>query len=528
MSTDNPALEPQATLIQALLEPGRYPHPVSRPQLIETHISWLILTGEFVYKFKKALDLGFLDYSTLEQRRYFCEEELRLNRRTAPQLYLEVTPVSGSPAAPRLGDASAPIEYAVKMRQFPQDALFRHLLQRDRLTAGLIDQLAGTIAAFHGEIDIAPPERPYGRPGTVFRPVQENFRQIREHLRNGESLEQLERIECWAKEEYRQRKSLMQHRHDAGFIRECHGDLHLNNIALLEDRPVLFDAIEFNPELRFIDVISEAAFLMMDLEANRRSDLAWRFLNHYLEINGDYASLPLLRFYRCYRAMVRAKINAIRVTQPGLDPATREQSLQDFHAYLDLADGYTRPARAHLLITHGLSGSGKTALSQQLLEHWPAVRLRSDVERKRMARLRAEQRSGSGIDAGLYTPAMSDRTYRRLRELAKLVLRTGYHVIVDAAFLQAAQREPFRNLARELHVPFHVLAAEAGTATLRKRVAARHARGSDASEADLAVLHHQLEHYVPLQPEEQSEVIRVDTEGKIDFRVILENLHRIS
>ena len=528
MTKDKSSPDQQAVLIQSLQDPACYPYQVDTLQVIETHISWLILTGQFVYKFKKALDLGFLDYSTLEKRRYFCEEELRLNRRTAPELYLEVTPVSGSPTAPRLGDATAPIEYAVKMRQFAQEALFSHLLLQNRLTPALIDQLADTIASFHTEIDTAPADSPWGQPETVFRPVLENFSQIREHLAGDESLVKLDYIEHWARNEYRKLRQRMQQRHDNGFIRECHGDLHLNNITLLDDRPVLFDAIEFNPDLRFIDVISEAAFLMMDLEANARSDLAWRFLNHYLEDNGDYGALPLLRFYLCYRAMVRAKINAIRAAQQKTDSAKHKQSLDEFHTYLALADRYTRPTPGHLLITHGLSGSGKTVLSQQLLECWPAIRLRSDVERKRLAGLQAGQQSGSGIDTGLYSPAMSERTYRHLLELAETILQAGYHVIVDAAFLQAAQREPFRALARKLQIPFTILAVEASETTLRQRVTARHARGSDASEADLAVLQHQLDHYIPLQTDEEADVVHVETERAIDPGSILEKLNTLS
>jgi len=524
MATEESHLDLQARLIYALQNPACYPHPVVQIQVLETHISWVILTGDYVYKFKKSVNLGFLDYSTLEKRRHFCEEELRLNRRTAPELYLEVTPVSGKPASPLLGDASVPIEYAVKMRQFSQHALLSHLLQKNELTSTLIDQLAEVITTFHAEIQSAPVDSNYGLPEMILQPVQENFNQIREHLAGHEISVVIQKIEQWALSEYQHSKPLMQQRHDAGFVRECHGDLHLNNITVLDHRPVLFDAIEFNPNLRYIDTISETAFLMMDLEANNRIDFAWRFLNHYLERNGDYTALPLLRFYLCYRAMVRAKISAIRTAQQTTDPAAHTHDLAEFHKYVDLAATYTRQGQGQLLITHGLSGSGKTVLSQQLLEQWPAIRLRSDVERKRLAGLPARQKTDSGLDSGLYSPVMSEHTYQHLAYLAEIILKAGYNVIVDAAFLKPAQRQPFFQLAQRLRIPFHILTVEAQESTLRQRVASRHARGSDASEADLAVLDQQLARYVPLQPAEQSFVIKVDTDNAIKPEMILEKL----
>lgn len=524
MTTEDSHLDLQTRLIHALQNPACYPHPVGQIQLLETHISWVILTGDYVYKFKKSLNLGFLDYSTLEKRHYFCKEELRLNRRTAPELYLDVIPVSGSPTSPLLGDASDPIEYAVKMRQFPQDALLSQLLKKDELTSILIDQLADVITSFHAEIQTAPPDSTYGLPEMILQPVQENFNQIREQFPRDQIPEPMQKIEQWALSEYQHCRPLMLHRHAAGFIRECHGDLHLNNITLLDHRPVLFDAIEFNPNLRYIDTISETAFLIMDLEANNRSDLAWRLLNHCLEKNGDYNAVPLLRFYLCYRAMVRAKINAIRTTQQSADSIERTQGLTEFYKYLDLADTYTRNAHNRLLITHGLSGSGKTVLSQQLLENWPAIRLRSDVERKRLAGLKPAQRSDSGLDSGLYSTTMSERTYQHLARLAETILKAGFNVIVDATFLKPEQRRSFYQLAKQLGIPFHILAVEAQEKTLRQRIASRHAQGSDASEADQTVLDQQLKRYTPLLPAEQPFIIRVNTENIVKLEPIVMRL----
>lgn len=524
MATDSSAWDEQTALIESLRNPACYPHVVDEIKVFETHISFLILTGQFVYKFKKPLDLGFLDYSTLEKRHRFCEEELRINRRTAPDLYLEVTSISGSPDMPLLNDDSAPIEYAVKMKQFSQQSLLSHLLDTGQITTAHIDQLAINIAAFHEQIEQAPPDSKYGDPAVILQPVGENFIQIREQISDRSINAQLNTIEQWALTEYQNLQQLMAQRKQDGFVRECHGDLHLNNITLINDQPTLFDAIEFNPNLRYIDTISEVAFLIMDLEARGRPDLAWRFLNDYLGINGDYDALPLLRFYLCYRAMVRAKINAIRVSQLARNTEDYQTSLAELQHYLDIAWNYTEPHAPHLVITHGLSGSGKTVVSQQLLEQWPAIRLRSDVERKRLFSLQAQERSQSGINSGIYTQDASERTYQYLVELAERTLRSGYNVIVDAAFLKYEQRKLFLQLAKRLQVPFHILVITASEATLRQRVASRHVKGSDASEADLAVLDQQLARYSPLHPEETTLAINVDTDTPGGVDTILSKL----
>lgn len=502
------------TLIAGLLQPAAYAHPVRDIELIETHISWVILTGDVVYKIKKPVDLGFLDFSTLEKRRHCCAEEVRLNRRLAPDLYLDMVAITGTPARPRPGGDGPAIEYAVRMVQFPQQAQFDRMLAEGRLTAAQLDAVARLVADFHRDADVAGPDSTYGDPGTVLQPVVENFRQVRERIGgDAPALAQVDALERWSRETFARLRAVIAQRKAGGFVRECHGDLHLRNLAWLDGRPLAFDCIEFNPALRWIDVISEVAFLVMDLQDHDQAGLARRFLNAYLEHGGDYAGVRVLPFYLAYRAMVRAKVEAIRALQPGVAAGERTAELAAFHGYLDLAESYTRPGRPVLLVTRGLSASGKTTLSQPLLEALGALRIRSDVERKRLYGLPAQADARAAAGQGIYTPAAGERTYARLAELAGTVLASGFPVIVDAACLKTEQLARFRALATEREVPYVILEFHAPADVLRARIVQRE---KGASDADLAVLEHQLEGWQPLAGEDAARAIRIDTTRPFD------------
>ena len=516
------------TLLRSLQNPALYNHPTQDFEIIETHISWILLTGEYAYKIKKPVNLGFLDFSTLEKRHHYCTEELRLNQRLAPQIYLEVITITGNADAPVLGGLGAPIEYAVKMRQFPQSAQLDRMVACGELKPTHIDQLAEVIAAFHGRTAIAEPDTLYGRPVQVHQPVMENFAQIRPHLTSATDIGQLEKLRAWSDAEFHRHEEIFKHRKNNRFIRECHGDMHLGNMALLEGSITLFDCLEFNENLRWIDVTSEIAFLIMDLNSRTQSALAWRFLNAYLQLTGDYAGLRVLRYYLVYRALVRAKVACIRLAQTLFNPAqarfnpaqarsnpaqmeTSQQhpAYQQYKDYVNLAERYIQRNNVPLIITHGLSGSGKTTHTQSLLESLGAIRLRSDVERKRLAHLPSQTRSSSGVDAGLYTAAASQRTYEYLADLARTVIQSGYPAIIDAAFLKHGPRDLFHRLADSLGVPFIILDFQAPEAVLRARITQRMHEGHDASEADLVVLTHQLTNHEPLTGEETAYTLTI-------------------
>jgi len=512
-----------SVLIDALRHSRAYPHAVDGVEHIETHISHVLLAGDYAYKFKKPLDLGFLDFSTLERRRFYCEEELRLNRRLAPELYLDVVTVNGTLEAPRIAGTGPVLEYGVRMRRFPQSAL----LDRQPVTPELMTRLAEHIADFHASLPPAAPDTGFGTPVRVLAPMLENLTQIRVRLEDPEVLARLDVLETWIRARFETLTPVIERRRVEGFVRECHGDMHRGNIALVEDRILIFDAIEFNPSLRWIDTASEIAFLIMDLEQEGAYGAARRFLNRYLELSGDYGALAMLDFYKVYRALVRAKVLMIRSRQDDLRPEEAAVIRDDFARYLELALSYTQRRRCHLLIACGLPGSGKSRLSYRLREALPLIHLRSDVERKRLFGLGELARTASSIDQGIYFPRATEWTYDRLHRLADGILASGYDVLVDATFLARHRREHFAALARRHRAGFAILALEAPLEVLRERVVRRLARGRDVSEADLSVLEHQYASRQPLSEQEHSRALVIDTSRDNAFSEILDRLHAL-
>ena len=496
-----PAHEPHAGWVKALLRPEAYPHQTTELSLLETHISWVILTGPFAYKIKKPVDLGFLDFSTLARRHQFCLEELRLNRRTAPALYLDVVPITGEPAQPAIGGTGIPFEYAVRMQQFSRDAVFSKRATGGRITERCIDTLAEHLASFHQEVPRAATDTPFGSLETVTRAVEENLSFLAQWTDKDEDRHRIAELDAWSRQQLHRFSHVLVERRAGGYVRECHGDLHLGNLALVDGQPTPFDCIEFSPELRWIDIVSEVAFLTMDLEVHGLKPLAYRFINRYEEVVGDYAGLVLWTFYRVYRALVRAKV--ARLTRAATTDQTDHERLDTaYRDYLAYAHRAITPAGPLLMITHGLSGSGKSTIAGHLAEQLGAIRVRSDVERKRLL--------PGTAGASLYTRDMTHRTYARLAEIASLLLGAGLPVIVDATFLGAAERGTQRELARRLRVPFRILDVDAPETVLRERISARRQVAQDPSDATTAVLEQQLRERERLLPQERAHSVHID------------------
>ena len=494
-------------LIRALLDANRYPHAADRVDLVETHASWLLLAGEFAYKIKKPVTLPFLDYGTLARREEFCRAELALNRRLAPDLYLDVVPIGGTPANPRLGGLPA-IEWAVRMQRFDENGRLDHMAARGELQAGHLSQLAATLCAFQQAATSAAPDSRFGAPEQVLAAARENFVELRQLL-PAAGQASVEALATWTEAEFAPHAGDFAARKANDCIREGHGDLHLGNLVLIDGHVTPFDCIEFNEDFRWNDPASEIAFVWIDLLDHGQPGLAAWFLNAWLETGGDFEALPVLRFFAVYRAVVRAKIAALRARQE--EPAAARGELDRAHAYLQLAAKIAVPPAPTLVITCGLSGSGKTtASSARLLD--PAleaagsiVRLRSDVERKRLFGLAPHDRSNSAPDSGIYTAEASTRTYARLLALSRDLLAAGWPVIVDAAFLKRAERDSFAALAARLGVGFNILVTETPAEELRRRLLAR---SGDVSDATVAVLERQKAWFEPPGEEEQACVVR--------------------
>ncbi len=512
--------EDAEVLVKSLCHPNAYSHPVTEIKLIETHISWVILTGRYAYKLKKPLNLGFLDYTTLARRRHFCHEELRLNRRLAPEIYLAVEPITGSYDKPLVGGTGEAIEFAVKMHQFPQDALLSQFITHNEFSPQLAEKIAHAVARFHDGIEKARNDSPYGTPEAVLAPMKQNFDTVRERLSEVVLIKPLEVLEKWTRYRYEALIDLLRQRKQSGFIRECHGDMHLGNIALIDGEVTIFDGIEFNAYIRWIDVISELAFLVMDLDDREVEDMAQRVLNRYLQDSGDYESLPLLRWYQVYRAMVRAKVTSIRASQAHLTAKERDKLLHLYTSYIRLAQRYTVKTQPALVITHGVSGSGKSTLCQNIAAEPGVIWIRSDIERKRLYGLNSLARTRSDLESGVYSIGASDRTYNRLLELARIIIQAGFKALVDATFLRASQRDHFRRLAENENVPFLILDIYASEMALQKRIQKRLDHGLDPSEAGLEVLEYQLKTSENLSLQELQNTLKIDSELEFPMDLI--------
>ena len=507
-----------STLIP-LLE-TQFNKPVER---IETHISILLLVDETVFKIKKPVDFGFLNFTELHQRKLYCEEELRLNRRLAPDIYQQVVSITGNIDQPQINGSGEAFEFMVQMKRFDQQQLFDQKLKDNTLTETHIIELSRVIADFHQNIEIADAERFSSNVDDICHATLQNFDQLRDFIQtlDDDEKQQFSDLEHWSLEQNRQLNKAFEKRLKEGFVRECHGDMHLGNITLYEDKVTIFDGIEFNREFRWIDVMSEIAFITMDLESAGQASLANILLNNYLELTGDYQGLLLLRYYQVYRAMVRAKVTSLRLGQ--LDPADPldssgtsnpinkeyQQQLQTLKHYLEIACQYSKKKQPALVITHGVSGSGKSFASQQVLAHYPFIRIRSDVERIRLFPS-SQQRDSSKA---------THTTYASLHEMAGTLLKAGFSVILDATYLEYNFRRDALSVAAQGQYPFIIISLQFPVETLEKHISERIETGKDASEATVEVLHMQLAKQEPLTDEEQQYALVIS-----DYNDILERI----
>jgi len=494
----------------------------------ETHISWVVLAGGQAVKFKKPLDMGFLNFSTLELRRHACLEELRINARTAPQLYQSVVAVLGPQESPRLvplaqltaAEQADVIEYGVQMQRFGADQLLAQQLAAGKLETSHLNALAEQVAQLHVQAAVAPAGSDWGNPMVVRQQSQANLDALARLPLNEADRATLAALSAWTQQEGERLMPLLAQRQQEGHVREGHGDLHLGNLVLLDGTPQLFDAIEFSEALRWIDTMADGAFLVMDLHAQGRPDLAWHFLNAWLEQSGDYAGLQLLPWYLVYRALVRAMVAGFRLGQVQGEAAQAEV-WQEVRRYMALAEQLRQPRGRWLWLANGVSGSGKSRHSAQLVAQRGMVRLRADAERKRLFGLTPTASSADVVPGGIYTPETTQRTYEQLALLAAQVLQAGFPVLVDATFLAQRQRAQLVAVAVQQQVPCRILAFDAPADVLRERVQRRLAKGGNASEATVEVLEAQLAAREPLDATEQALAVLADTTQTLDWNALL-------
>jgi len=460
--------------LDALTDPATYPHPVAAVQVVHTHLSVVALTGEYAYKLKKPVDYGFVDFTTLEKRRRACAAEVRLNQRAAAALYLDVVPLVQTTAGWRIGAAGEAVEWAVKMRQFdPELQLDRVAARAGGLAEAVLDPLADNVAALHAKAAAASEAMARSYPARLAGAIDGNFATLPGSPATGALRAAFDR-------HLAAQGPLLDRRAAAGWVRECHGDLHLANICLWEGRPLPFDCIEFNDDFRTIDTLADLAFLFMDLTERGLIPAAWRVLNRYLEVTGDYAGLPAFPLFVAYRAHVRAKIAHLTASAPGVPDGERAGLKRRRDRYLALAAETLAPHPGALTLTVGLPGSGKSTVALARACTEGGVRIRSDVERKRL------HAADPALD--LYGDPLGALTYQTLLRHARAVVAAGYTAILDATYLRQAYRAPVATLAAELGVPLRILHCDAPLALLQSRVRARAAAHTDVSDADEAVL----------------------------------------
>jgi uncharacterized protein len=495
----------------ALLRPDAYPHATTTITWVETHMSWVLLTGEFAYKIKRPVRYPFADLSSQERRHFYCQEEVRLNRRFAPELYLDVCEITAAAAGDaRIQGTGCVIEHAVKMLQFPREQGLDRLLAADKVAPTELESFGRDLAELHNRLPVAAEPDEWGTAQAIHRTLIDNLKQCAEAGAVFDAREEVLVLEPLLRKQLGTARARLTARREQGFVRECHGDLHARNVVKYKSRLVAFDCMEFEPAFRWIDVADEIAFLSMDLMRHGRAFHANAFLNGYLARSGDYNACRVLGLYMAHRALVRAKVTALEVAGA---QQTREiePARSRFKAYVQIAKRALSPRQPKLILMSGVSGSGKTWLAKQLAPRLDAIHLRSDVERKRLAGLEEHARSGSGLEEGAYTHELSRKVYEHLAECAHSVLGGGFTAIVDATFLLRENRAGLRALADRLRVEPVLIECKAPDTLLHERIEHRLSMNADASEANIDVLRLQQRQLEAVEATERFTLIEIDT-----------------
>lgn len=499
----------QRNMIKSLLKTDAYPEAADSVELIQTHVSWIFLAGDMAYKIKKPVDFGFLNFSTIDRRRFYCHEEIRLNSRLCPDIYLGVVEVREAPGGAAFTGPGQVIDYAVKMRRLPAERMLDRLVERGEATLDDMRAVAKVIAAFHQAAATSPAISVYGQLERIMANWQENFAQSAANSHTPLSPPELEVIRDWVTSVIENRTGIFDKRIAGGFIRECDGDIHLENICLTGGQIYIFDCIEFNERFRYCDTAADVAFLLMDLDYHRRHDLAEAVLDEYLAASGDVGLCDVIVFYKLYRAFVRGKVESLRQSDAGIEQEERERAGMRAAAYFRLARGYIERQRLKttLFITCGQTGSGKSTLASQLSFELGIKTYNSDWVRKQMAGLAPDTVLRVPFETGLYSPAASEATYAELLRLAEIELVSGRSVIIDACFIGREQRRPFSLLAGRLAVPCIVLKCSCTDQEQHRRLVERMTAGESVSDGRPEILELQRRSF---QPPDGSEGVVLD------------------
>ncbi len=496
-------------LIRQMMVPEFYPHPVRVPiRLKQTHISYVLLTGLYAYKVKKPVDLDFLDFTHMSQRKYYCEEELRLNKRMTQDFYVDVLPIrQTAPDSYSLAGGSGKVaEYVLRMREFSQQSLFSNLFKKGKLRVSHMEELGALVAETHRTAPTNDRIQAYGSFKHLAAVAEENYQSSMTFIGRVQSRKQLEETKAFTDHFFKSNTGWLLQRQAEDRIRECHGDLHLNNVFEYESRVQVFDCIEFNETFRLIDVLYDIAFMTVDLEFRGRRDLGYAFLNTYLEHTGDYRGAVLLPLYHSLRAYVRAKIFSQLMDDPQITGEDKQHAAFKAQTFYHLAWRHTRPRKPRLWVAAGLSGSGKSTIAAYLARNTGAIHIRADVIRKHLAGIHMGKQGGPS----LYSSKKTKKTYQRLMELGVFLAREGIPVIIEGEFDLRSYRDLLASNAKDQNIPLTFFHCHAPESLLRERL--EH-RADDAPNAIPDLIRTQKEREEPICSEEEFKLIRLDMSG---------------
>jgi aminoglycoside phosphotransferase family enzyme/predicted kinase len=506
-------------IVDFFLDPSSYGHPVERVEHRQTHISHLFFAGDYVYKVKKPVDLGFLDFSTLEKRRAAAVAELALNRRVAPDVYLDVAAVHRDRDG-RLGFAAPGLveEVAVVMKRLPESQRLSKLIESGAAGPDLMRDLGRLVAEFHARAETSAEIAEYGKLDTVRRNWDENFEQTEPYIGRTLTRETWERCREAIERYMRAYADLFERRVREAWIRDCHGDLQTDDIFIDPETGAahVLDCIEFNRRFRYSDTSADIAFLSMDLRFRGRADLAAAFLDAYYRASADRPIPSLLRFYESYRAYVRGKVRSFVIDQPGPSPAEKAAAESEAHRFFELALADALRLRPRLVLVAGLMGSGKTRQAEALSRRAGVRVFHSDVMRKQLAGLAPEAEQKVPFGTGIYTEEWTDRTYRALVDAARAELALGNSVVLDASWSRAAHRALARAAAAEREALFAIVECVAPLDLLRARLS----RGDrPVTDGRLELLDDQRAVYEAPRPDEADLLLQIDTSGDFETAV---------
>ncbi|MCX8079281.1 MAG: AAA family ATPase [Geminocystis sp.] len=492
-------------LIERMQQASFYPHPVTQPiDVIHTHCSIVFLTGKLAYKVKKPVNFGFLNYSTVDLRKHFLEMELTMNKPIAPDIYLEVLPIVYREGDYHLGGEGKIVEYALKMNQFPQESLLINLFAAGKLTSQHMEELGRLVAQFHRDAKTDDYITSFGHPDKIAESIQENYQQTLKYIGIAQTEKQYQETVAFTNDFLANKREIFHQRQLNHKIRECHGDLHLKNMCYWRGKIQLFDRIEFNEPFRFVDVMYDVAFTMMDLQFRDAFALANVFANTYLTETDDWEGLLVLPLYLCRQAYVRAKVTSFLLDDDSLPQEEKEKARQTAQQYYHLAWKYTQPNQGRLILVAGISGSGKTTVARQIAQKINGFQIRSDAVRKHIAGIPLHVKG----DSTVYSPQMTQRTYNRLIQLAKTLTLAGYNVLLDAKFDQLQYRQPLLEFALRENIPFTIIHCTAPLSVLAERL---HRRQGDISDATPDLLLQQQNQQQPFTDAEKPFLVPLDT-----------------